>query len=164
ISSVPYGKIVEGIPSKNLLNTDDFTIGSYVDTSTGNPVSNADYSSNFGKPIKVNGGQAYTIRNITFYCFYDNNNHRLSGASNGSNGELTITAPENAANLVVSYPNSRANTAIVVSGLEIGEYEPYGTKLPANALPVEIRDQFSEPVKNISKTLIVDSSKTENAE
>lgn len=164
ISSVPYGKIVEGIPSKNLLNTDDFTIGSYVDTSTGNPVSNADYSSNFGKPIKVNGGQAYTIRNITFYCFYDNNNHRLSGASNGSNGELTITAPENAANLVVSYPNSRANTAIVVSGLEIGEYEPYGTKLPANALPAEIRDQFSEPVKNISKTLIVDSSKTENAE
>lgn len=147
-----------------MLNTDDFTIGSYVDTSTGNPVSNADYSSNFGKPIKVNGGQAYTIRNITFYCFYDNNNHRLSGASNGSNGELTITAPENAANLVVSYPNSRANTAIVVSGLEIGEYEPYGTKLPANALPVEIRDQFSEPVKNISKTLIVDSSKTENAE
>ena len=164
IKSVPYGKIVEGIPSKNLLNNANFSVGSYVDTTTGNPVANADYSSNFSKPIKVNGGRAYTIRNITFYCFYDNNNQRLSGASNGSNGELTITAPENAANLVVSYPNSLANTAIVVSGLEIGEYEPYGTKLPANALPVEIRDQFSEPVKNISKTLIVDSSKTENAE
>lgn len=164
IKSVPYGKIVEGIPSKNLLNSADFTIGSYVNTSTGKQVSNADYSSNFGKPIKINGGQTYTIRNITFYCFYDGNNHYLSGASNGSNGELTITAPEDAANLIVSYPNSRANTAIVVSGLEIGEYEPYGTKLPANALPVEIRDQFSEPVKNISKTLIVDSSKTENAE
>ncbi|EGP5497573.1 hypothetical protein DZ783_04180 [Enterococcus faecium] len=164
IKSVPYGKIVEGIPSKNLLNNANFSVGSYVDTTTGNPVANADYSSNFSKPIKVNGGRAYTIRNITFYCFYDNNNQRLSGGSNGSNGEMTITAPENAANLVVSYPNSRANTAIVVSGLEIGEYEPYGTKLPANALPVEIRDQFSEPVKNISKTLIVDSSKTENAE
>ncbi len=164
INSIPYGKIVEGIPSKNLLNTDDFTIGSYVDTSTGNPVSNADYSSNFGKPIKVNGGQAYTIRNITFYCFYDNNNQRLSGASNGSNGELTINAPEDAANLVVSYSNSRANTAMVVSGSEIGKYESYGAKLAADALPAEIRDQFSEPVKNISKTLIVDSSKTENAE
>ena len=127
-------------------------------------MANADYSSNFGKPIKVNGGRAYTIRNITFYCFYDGNNHRLSGASNGSNGELTITAPENAANLVVSYPNSRANTAMVVSGYEIGEYESYGVKLTADVLPTEIRDQFSEPVKNISRTLIVDSSKTENAE
>lgn len=164
IKSVPYGKIVEGSPSKNLLNTANFTIGSYVDPSTGKQVSNADYSSNFGKPIKINGGQTYTIRNITFYCFYDGNNHYLSGASNGSNGELTITAPEDAANLIVSYPNSRANTAIVVSGLEIGEYESYGAKLPANALPTEIRDQFSEPVKNISKKLIVDSSKTENAE
>lgn len=164
ISSVPYGKIVEGIPSKNLLNSADFTIGLYVDPSTGKPMSSADYSSNFGKPIKVNGGQAYTIRNVTFYCFYDNNNHRLSGASNGANGELTINAPEDAANLVVSYSNSLANTAMVVSGLEIGKYESYGIKLPANALPAEIRDQFSEPVKNISKTLIVDSSKTENAE
>ncbi|MFR4800071.1 MAG: hypothetical protein ACLUA5_05490 [Enterococcus faecium] len=164
INSIPYGKIVEGIPSKNLLNSADFTIRSYVDPSTGKPVSSADYSSNFGKPIKVNGGQAYTIRNVTFYCFYDNNNQRLSGGSNGSNGEMTITAPENAANLVVSYPNSRANTAMVVSGLEIGKYESYGIKLPANALLAEIRDQFSEPVKNISKTLIVDSSKTENAE
>nr|WP_290092470.1 BppU family phage baseplate upper protein [Bacteroides acidifaciens] len=164
ISSVPYGKIVEGIPSKNLLNSADFTIRSYVDPSTGKPVSSADYSSNFGKPIKVNGGQAYTIRNVTFYCFYDNNNQRLSGGSNGSNGELTINAPEDAANLVVSYSNSLANTAMVVSGLEIGKYESYGIKLPANALPAEIRDQFSEPVKNISKTLIVDSSKTENAE
>lgn len=164
ISSVPYGKIVEGIPSKNLLNSADFTIRSYVDPSTGKPMSSADYSSNFGKPIKVNGGQAYTIRNVTFYCFYDNNNQRLSGGSNGSNGELTINAPEDAANLVVSYSNSLANTAMVVSGLEIGKYESYGIKLPANALPAEIRDQFSEPVKNISKTLIVDSSKTENAE
>lgn len=164
ISSVPYGKIVEGIPSKNLLNSADFTVGLYVDPSTGKPMSSADYSSNFGKPIKVNGGQAYTIRNITFYCFYDNNNQYLSGASNGSNGELTINAPKDAANLVVSYSNSLANTAMVVSGLEIGKYESYGIKLPANALPAEIRDQFSEPVKNISKTLIVDSSKTENAE
>lgn len=164
ISSVPYGKIVEGIPSKNLLNSADFTIRSYVDPSTGKPVSSADYSSNFGKPIKVNGGQAYTIRNVTFYCFYDNNNQRLSGGSNGSNGELTINAPEDAANLVVSCSNRLVNTAMVVSGLEIGKYEPYGIKLPANALPAEIRDQFSEPVKNISKTLIVDSSKTENAE
>ncbi len=164
ISSVPYGKIVEGIPSKNLLNSADFTIRSYVDPSTGKPVSSADYSSNFGKPIKVNGGQAYTIRNVTFYCFYDNNNQRLSGGSNGSNGELTINAPEDAANLVVSCSNRLVNTAMVVSGLEIGKYESYGIKLPANALPAEIRDQFSEPVKNISKTLIVDSSKTENAE
>ena len=163
INSIPYGKIVEGSPSKNLLNTDDFTNGSYVDPSTGKSMSNSDYSSNFGKPIKVNGGQAYTIRNITFYCFYDNNNKRLSGGSNGSNGELTINAPENAANLIVSYSNSLANTAIVVSGLKVGKYESYGLKLPANALPVEIRDQFSDPVKNISKTLIVDSSKTENA-
>lgn len=164
ISSVPYGKIVEGIPSKNLLNSADFTIRSYVDPSTGKPVSSADYSSNFGKPIKVNGGQAYTIRNVTFYCFYDNNNQRLSGGSNGSNGEMTITAPENAANLVVSYPNSRANTAMVTSGYEIGEYESYGVKLTADVLPIEIRNQFSEPIKNISKTLIVDSSKTEDTE
>lgn len=164
ISSVPYGKIVEGIPSKNLLNSADFTIGSYVNTSTGKPMSSADYSSNFSKPIKVNGGRAYTIRNITFYCFYDNNNQRLSGASNGSNGELTITAPEDAANLVVSYSNSLANTAMVTSGYEIGEYESYGVKLTADVLPIEIRNQFSEPIKNISKTLIVDSSKTENAE
>ncbi|UQQ90459.1 BppU family phage baseplate upper protein [Enterococcus faecium] len=164
INSIPYGKIVEGIPSKNLLNSADFTIRSYVDPSTGKPVSSADYSSNFGKPIKVNGGQAYTIRNVTFYCFYDKNNQRLSGGSNGSNGELTINAPEDAANLVVSYPNSRANTAMVTSGYEIGEYESYGVKLTADVLPIEIRNQFSEPVKNISKTLIVDSSKTENAE
>lgn len=164
IKSVPYGKIVEGIPSKNLLNTANFTIGLYVDPSTGKSVSSADYSSNFGKPIKVNGGQAYTIRNVTFYCFYNNNNQRLSGGSNGSNGEMTITAPENAANLVVSYPNSRANTAMVTSGYEIGEYESYGVKLTADVLPIEIRNQFSEPIKNISKTLIVDSSKTEDTE
>lgn len=133
---------ITGTLGKNLFNKENATLEYYVASDHGGLQANTDFfTSEF---ISVSANTQYSLNQVTFIAYYDENQIYISGATNPT---IPITTPANTAHLRFSGSTSWLLKDMIVLGSVLGAYENYGTKVKAEQLERYMLDESGIEIK-----------------
>lgn len=153
---------IEGTKSTNLFDYRKVTDGKYLQTSTGNLLTNASYFTSDFIPIQPD--TVYTATSVAYACIYNSAKTFVTGYN--STFPTTFTTPSTASFIRLSQENTYKTTFVLCAGSFLADYENPKNKVKAEDLHTDVADYvvsaartyydskiYVEYLKNISKDL-----------